>query len=464
MDHGKFSSRRYSRRQILKRGAGLAGGFGLATALSSLLSACGQTAQTPAAPEAAADPTAAPAAASGSGSLSLLLGSHMEPVMQIVEMYESTYGVTPQVEQITTPDLQNKVTSAMLARTSPGDAIFVTAALSSSIASRDWLRPMGEFINTNVRNGGHGTLMERGMGAANYQGEYYGVPWTMGAPILHWNKQMFSDADLDPEAPATWHSTPNSWDTMVEYARQLTGTRNGEQVYGLTDAWAGTAVLLTWGALLQMHGGRFLDDDLQPVMNSEAGIAATEKLYDLLHTHQVIDPAVTTYTWVFDASPGYLNGTRGMFFTWPFIAGLANNSEDSAIAGQSGFAPNPAVDTSASVDGSEFFSIPVFAENEEEAMRFIELVTSREGQRIVAQGGWASIYSDVLEEPEILEQFPFYEAIRQSYEYPVDGGWSPDRTTWAEILSTEIAEVLAQRKQPKEALDDAVREINASRA
>lgn len=86
------------------------------------------------------------------------------------------------------------------------------------------------------------------------------------------------------------------------------------------------------------------------------------------------------------------------------LTALANTPEESKIAGKNGFAPNPAIQTSASVDGSEFFAVPTFAENDDEAWRFIELVSSREGQRIAAEGGWAPMYAELLEDEELLEQ------------------------------------------------------------
>ena len=69
--------------------------------------------------------------------------------------------------------------------------------------------------------------------------------------------------------------------------------------------------------------------------NSDAGAEALQKLYDLLHTHQVIDPAVTAYTWVFDATPGFFDGTRGMFISSLFVAGVSAISEASQIVGHS---------------------------------------------------------------------------------------------------------------------------------
>jgi multiple sugar transport system substrate-binding protein len=442
--HSSNGYSRTSRREILKRGATFAAGMGAASAMAALSTVRTATGQ-----------EAGP---------SLLIGSHMDPIKQLVTMYAEERGISASVEEITTPDLQNKLTSALLARRAPWDTVFLTADLIASVASNDWLKPVDGFIEEQVRNGDQGKLLERGMGAALYEGQTYGVPWTMGAPMLHWNKQLLSEFDLDPEAPATWYETPDSWQTLVEYAKELTGTHNGEQIYGFTDAWAGDHVLYLFGSLLQANGGRWLDDDLQPVMNSEAGVAALQFISDLLHVHKCIDPAAITYTWVFDASPAYFDGKRGFFLSWPFIAGVANDPESSKIAGQSGFAPNPAMETTATVDGSEFFGLPAFTDNDEAAYDFLEFVVSREGMRVIAEGGWAGIYSDVMQEPDILEQFPFYSAIATSYEYPVDGGWSPDRTTWIQLLQTEVHETLAQKKTAQAALDDAVQKIMESRA
>jgi multiple sugar transport system substrate-binding protein len=107
--------------------------------------------------------------------------------------------------------------------------------------------------------------------------------------------------------------------------------------------------------------------------------------------------------------------------------------------------------------------VPVFADNEDEAWRFLELVTSQEGQRTIALGGWSSIYRDVNLDPEVLEAFPVNEAVVQSYEYPVDGGYSSDREIWGPILGNQIQEVLADNKTAEEALDDAVRLMREER-
>ncbi len=427
---------------------------GLVT-ISALLGACGR----------AGDMSGVPIGEPGSnftGQLGLLLGSHMTEVQALSSDYANQFGTSVNVQEITTPDLRSVVTTAFLAQQSPWDASFSNAVLAQELGSRSWVKSANEFLDTSVRT--RGQLMENGMAPVMLGDTELGVPWTMGAPLMHWNRQLMEEVGLDPDAPKRWHEQQNSWDEFVEYAKALTFTRDGVNYYGFADAWGGNAhSLFTWGSLLQMHGGRFLDEDKQPVFNNEAGIEATMKMYDLLNTHKVVDPAVNTYTWVFDAAPGFLAGQRGMFFTWPFMAGVAAGP-DSEVAGATDVAPQPAVDTSASVDGSEYLVIPAFAENEDEGWRFLEYITSPEAQKRIAMTGWASIYSDVNLDPEVLEANPVYESLVKSYEYPVDGGYSEDREIWAQILADQIQEVLSDRKSAEEALDDAVRLIADERA
>lgn len=437
-----------SRRKFLSWGA--AAGTLIGTgAMASFLSSC------------SSGSSVAPPGTNFTGQLGLLLGSHMEAVKGLAQQYNTKYGVNPKVEEITTPDLRSKITTSFLAQSSPWDAVFATSVIAQEMANNGWALPTDGFLDQTPRQ--NETFLENALAPVKYQGNFYGTPWTVGAPLLHWNKAMFEEVGLDPEAPANWHSTKNSWDTFVEYAKELTGVRNGTQYYGFTDAWAADHKLYTFGSLLQMHGGRFLDDEGQPVFDSDAGEEAIIKMFDLLNTHKVVDPAVDTYTWVFDASPGYFSGTRGMFFTWPFIAGVAQDPETSKVVGVSGVAPQPAVDTSASVDGSEYFFVPSLASNPDEGWRFLELMSSKEAQTAIAETGWASIYGDVNTDPAMLEKFPYYQAIADSYKYPVDGGFSADRDVWGKILGNEISEALASKKTASEALADAKRLMLAER-
>lgn len=399
-------------------------------------------------------------AAGNADPVKLLLGSHMDYLQALAPAYAQAFGPTPSVELVTTPDLPVKLNSTLMARRSPGDVVFATSALIAGLAKSGWLTDLTEFVDTKLLPNG---LLQNSLTAARYENKTYAVPVTIGAPIMHWNKNLLEAKGLDPEAPANWHAQENSFDSLLEYAKAVTDVDNN--IYGITDNWGGIGSNFSFGWLLQAAGGRFLDDNMDPVMNSEAGVEALTRMVELLHLHKVVDPAAVTYTWVFDASPAYLAGNRGFFFTWPFIAGIANGADDSALKGRSGFAPNPALKTSASVDGSEFLAIPTFADNPEGAKAFIELATSLENQ--IKQGAttpWVPAIEAAYSDESVKANAPVAEAILQSYKYPVDGGYSADRERWLEIISTQISRALAQDISPKEALDVAVEQINASRA
>ena len=298
--------------------------------------------------------------------VSLLLGSHMDYLQALAPAYAEKYGVTPSIETVTTPDLSVKLNSAYIARKSVGDAIFVTASEIAGLADKGWLMDMSDFVNDTLKPNG---VMENSLTAATYKGKVYAAPITIGCPVLHWNKNLLKDAGLDTEAPNNWHRTKNSWNELIRFAKEINDPDN--DIYGIVDAWAGTHSFWTFGALLQANGGSFLDGNLDPIMNSDAGVEALNMMIDLLHKDKIIDPATPTYTWVFDASPSYMAGKRGFFLTWPFISGIANFTEDSAVQGMSGIAPLPALETSASVDGSEFLAIPKYSDNPEAGMQFI---------------------------------------------------------------------------------------------
>ncbi len=81
-----------------------------------------------------------------------------------------------------------------------------------------------------------------------------------------------------------------------------------------------------------------------------------------------------------------------------------------------------------------------------------------------ALGVWAPVLGPALEHPDVTSALQVAEVIRQSYLYPVDGGFSADRARWVEILTSELSLAFNQSKSPQAALDDAVRLINQSRS
>jgi multiple sugar transport system substrate-binding protein len=92
-------------------------------------------------------------------------------------------------------------------------------------------------------------LVQAAVDATKWDGVAYGVPMNFTTLLLYWNKGLFEEAGLDPEAP------PETWEEFADYARQLTG--DGQ--YGL--ALADNNTIAMWPILLWGNGGGVVSDD-----------------------------------------------------------------------------------------------------------------------------------------------------------------------------------------------------------
>ena len=81
-----------------------------------------------------------------------------------------------------------------------------------------------------------------------------------------------------------------------------------------------------------------------------------------------------------------------------------------------------------------------------------------------SSSAWAPSLEPALNHPDVVKNISFAGVIRDSYKYPVDAGFSADRNQWVELLSNEVSLALTQKKGAKEALNDAVKQINDSRS
>lgn len=114
--------------------------------------------------------------------------------------------------------------------------------------------------------------------ASTFDGQTYGLPVSTNNLQLFYNKELFTKAGLDPNAP------PTTWDELRAYAKQCANADEGISGMELfTEPGEG----LTWQfqVYLWQAGGQFLTDDLSAAaFNSEAGAQALQFWVDLLQT------------------------------------------------------------------------------------------------------------------------------------------------------------------------------------
>lgn len=96
------------------------------------------------------------------------------------------------------------------------------------------------------------------MDSFNIDGEPYGLPMYVSPFVLYYNKDLFKQAGLDPNAP------PTTYDEMMEYAEKLSALKdaNGNKVYAFGQTTASVPVSgASLNAMIFNFGGTLLSEE-----------------------------------------------------------------------------------------------------------------------------------------------------------------------------------------------------------
>jgi multiple sugar transport system substrate-binding protein len=161
------------------------------------------------------------------------------------------------------------------------------------------------------------------LSAGTLDGKEYVLPFVLDLSMLFWNKQLFSDAGLDPE------KAPASLAEYADAAKKIQALKK-PGVYGTaTGLNCGGCLVFTWFPSIWAGGGEVLSDDGK---ESKLGDDTAEKVYSTwrdLWTSGAVLPSSegeTGPTW----TAGFTEGKVGLMFypatllsSTPFDAGVA---------------------------------------------------------------------------------------------------------------------------------------------
>jgi multiple sugar transport system substrate-binding protein len=122
----------------------------------------------------------------------------------------------------------------------------------------------------------------------------YAVPSEVSIYSMFLNKQMFTDAGLDPEK-----DYPKTWDEMLLLAEKMNKVENGQLVkrafdftYGMPDD--ATSPILTAAGMAHQLGGEIFSPDMQEsVVNTMPWVRTFQFIQDWVYEHNYGNPALT---------------------------------------------------------------------------------------------------------------------------------------------------------------------------
>jgi multiple sugar transport system substrate-binding protein len=225
---------------------------------------------------------------------------------------------------------------------------------------------------------------------ATFNGQDYGLPYLADLSVLWYNKKLFKEAGLNPDAP------PTSYAEIVADAKKITALGHG--IYGFSFAGdcqgclGFTMLPSLWAAGQHLISG--------PLGSQTANVANDAPLKTMLaayrtmwagHMTPVADQTQNGLTWGADFEAGKVGILPG---DYGFAAKFTTKAQQAEFAD----APLPAVNGGnySTFDGGDDFVIPAGAPNASGAWEFIKWALEPQQQVKYPSEGMTPIRSDVL--------------------------------------------------------------------
>jgi multiple sugar transport system substrate-binding protein len=289
-------------------------------------------------------------------------------------------------------------------------------------------------------------LPKSSFSTVTWDGKRMGVVFSLSLLTLFYNTELLQNAGIT--------SPPTTWDELKNAAKELTGGDKYGWVlnYGAPEGIGGVASY--WMCFLQQAGGKVYDDQGQPAFNNEMGVSALQTMVDLM---PYTDPGSISYVGINDATNVFTAGSAAMMMNWPFMWKPANDPASSKVVGKVGTAILPAGPvTSASIDGTDAYTIAKSSPNPEMARKLIEFYLDPEVQkRQVLDTGWLPIRLSVLNDPEVQAAVANAAVVVEQAKYPYDSFVTPDYNAVTTTIGVEIQKALAGSQSAADAIKTA---------
>jgi multiple sugar transport system substrate-binding protein len=356
-----------------------------------------------------------------------------------VDRFEEAHpGISVEVTNIPFDGMEPKILTSLATDTAP-DIARVDVAFLPKLAIRGALQPLDEYGITELKE----EIREVALSSCVVDGRTYGLPDQVNGLCLFYNRELFEQAGLDPDAP------PDDWDEFVKYAETLTDSEKGVFGFGMRNS-------LWWSLpFIYSYGGKILtDDNKRCALATEEAVAGFQLKADLYSKHRVEGGAWRSGGIRDDL--GFQNRKYAMIFNGPWaVQGLQQGGIDFGVS----LIPEGPAGRATNVGGN---NLVVFSTSKHprEACELLKFVASSE-----AQAEWANTLGQIpvnkASDPMIdFVKHPYLKVFMEQMDYAKP---RPGIGSYPEIenaVNPEMQAALDGKKTVREAMESACSEVN----
>jgi len=341
------------------------------------------------------------------------------------------------------------LTQKLKNRSTDVDVFLMDVIWPAEFAAAGWAASLDDRFHEVER----GEFFDGAVAAASVQDGIYAVPLYLAGGMLYYRTDLLEEYGFEP--PRTWPELVSQATIIVEGERaeagevsggggevsggggEVSGTDGevsggGGEVSGTDgDVSPGNRLLTGYSGqfkqyeglicnmleLVRSNGGRLLGegDDASAIAAPAAVQAVRFARQELIGP--VAPRGVLTYEEPESLAP-FVQGNAVFHRNWPYAWQVANDPEQSRVAGDVGIAPLPRFGGGQSVStlGGWMVGVSALSEHKEAAWTFVEFLTSPEIQKLLAvEGGLAPTREALYEDAEVLAAQPQLERMRDVF-------------------------------------------------
>lgn len=380
---------------------------------------------------------------------------HYNAVMEVLPQFTAETGIEVEVDMLPFLDMRQRQTLELALPEGSYDLIAYVVFSKADYVYADQLHNLAKFFmnprladpNFDPEDIIDGYLQNIGVagGKKGYlpgpTGSLFGLPFGSETSVLFYRQDIFEKHGL---------AVPETYEQLLDVACKIPQLEPG--MGGMASrAASGHHASHAWLLHLAPLGGRVFDDNWNPILNNEAGIAAAEALKKLVDC----GPAGSAAFGPAEAANAFAQGQAAMFLDTIAYAADFQNPAKSTVMGNVGYATHPMGVRRGSQTGGFGLAIPRNAENPEAAFLLMQWLTSKQGDLAVAMAGGNPSRFSTYANAELQAKYPWSAAFGEALEF-ADPDWRPIIPAWGRInadIGTTMSQVLTENLDIKTALD-----------
>ncbi len=293
--------------------------------------------------------------------------------------------------------------------------------------------------------------------SGKYKGEVVAIPYKPDVQLLFYRTDLFEDAGLQEQYKAKYGAelkVPETNEEMLQVAEFFTKSLNPESPvdYGYVNTMLKGASRWLW----INRGATVTDAEGKPGFNNDAGLKAMETTLAL----QDYAPKEWLQMGWDEGNQFFANGNAAMMEQWPGLWSTVQ-ADTSQVKGKVGIAVTPG---KTPVLGGWGISIAAESKEKELAWKFIEFVTSMNGELLKIEKTMDPTRASVYAIEDVAAYNPNYEIFMESLKHA--GTLADVDVPYATAQLNDVAELYTQKVlnkelSPKDAIDQMDKEFNS---